>query len=339
MLIPMPRFILLIYVFVLLLHGCKQDRYQHDLPWINSENLKLIPDYYTVEPSISSPVMSETDRELVLIEINNGRYTWIDATVENGAPFDYKRKLYGKGNQLLADEEDFSGLARKGIHSEKDLRNTKIITKHSVSQITVDGRPWGSSGVGFMAEDETIMSVIYADNQTVKKLSLTHPDIARPLFHIWNISREFENFSSDTVTGEQLELTALVYNGLRISMKISGSRGWQESIFDDEILGTGHMQIWREMNSKELDFLAKNYAHLSHDELGKLQKMLCNIQTGEMVLFYINRYGFYEGHTEYRVDPIAVALIFGLKSIEDVHMACEGDLYHYFTTHFSQSPE
>jgi hypothetical protein len=190
-----------------------------------------------------------------------------------------------------------------------------------------------------MAEDETIMSVIYADNQTVKKLSLRHPDIARPLFHIWNISREFENFSIDTVTGERLEVDAMVYNGHRIKMKIAGSRGWQESIFNDEILGTGHIEISRGKNSKELEFLEENYAHLSKDQFGKLQKMLFNIYTGEMVLFYINRYGFYEGHTEYRVDPIAVVLIFGLKSIEDVHEACGGDLYHYFTTHFTKNPE
>jgi len=335
----MPRLILFICILVIALNGCKQHRYQLDLPRINSENLKFSPEYYTVKPGIPSPVMSETNRELVLLEIDNGRYTWFDATVENGAPFDYKRNLYGKGNQLLADEEDFPGLARKGIHAEVDLRNTKIITRRSVSQITIDGRPWGSSGVGFMAKDETIMSVIFADNQSVKKLSLTHLDISRPLFHIWNISREFENFSIDTVTGERLELAALVYNEHRIIMKIAGSRGWQESIFNDEILGTGHIEISRGMNSKELEFLEENYAHLSQDQFVKLQKMLYNIHTGEMVLFYINRYGFYEGHTEYRIDPIAVVLIFGLKSIEDVHKACGGDLYHYFTTHFTQNPE
>ncbi|KPK82909.1 MAG: hypothetical protein AMS27_13675 [Bacteroides sp. SM23_62_1] len=67
--------------------------------------------------------------------------------------------------------------------------------------------------------------------------------------------------------------------------------------------------------------------------------MVSVIHTGEMVFFYINRYGFYEGHTEYRVDPITVALVFGLKDIEDVHQACGGDLYYYFTTHFTKNPE
>ena len=333
----MPRAILIIYILVFV--GCTQDRYQHDLPRIKAENLKFSPEYYTLEPGIHSPVLSETNRELVLLEINTGRYSWFDATVENGAPFDYKRNLYGKGNQLLADKEDFPRLARRGIHAESDLRSTKTITGRSVSRITVDGRPLGSSGVGFMAEDETIMSVIHADNQTVKRLSLTHPDIARPLFHVWNTSREFEKFNINSVTGERLELSAMIYNGYRITMNIAGSRGWQESIFNDEILGTGHMELSREMDPEEGEFLEKNYAHLPQEKLRKLQEMLFNIRTGEMVLFYINRYGFYEGHTEYRVDPIAVALVFGLKSIKDVHEACGRDLYHYFTTHFTRNPE
>jgi hypothetical protein len=335
----MQKLILFIHIFVIILNGCNQDRYQLDLPRINAENFKFAPEYYSIEPGITSPVISEKNRELVIVEMNNGLYSWFDATVENGEPFDYKRNLYGKGNQLLADAEDFPGLARKGIHSEMDLCNTKIITGRSVSQTTIDGRPMGSSGTGFMAEDETIMSVIHADNQTVKKLQLTHPDIARPLFHLWNISREFEKFSTDTVTGEQHELAALVYNGKRVMIKITGSRGWQESIFNDEILGSGHIEIWRELNTKELEFLKKNYAHLSLDQFGKLRKMISYIHTGEMVFFYINRYGFYEGHTEYRVDPVAVVLIFGMRSIENVHKVCGGDLYGYFIKHFTQNPE
>jgi hypothetical protein len=40
--------------------------------------------------------------------------------------------------------------------------------------------------------------------------------------------------------------------------------------------------------------------------------------SGEMHPFYIWRYGFYEGHTAWRSDPIAIAFIFGLKSIEEI---------------------
>lgn len=334
----MKRIILFLYVLFIVLNGCKQDRYQIDLPSVNAENFRFAPEYYSIKPDLTSPVMSEKNRELVLVEMNNGRYSWVDATVENGAPFDYKKNQFGKGNQLLADAETFPGLARKGIHSKTDLSDTKIITGRSVSQITIDGRPWGSSGVGFMAEDETIMSVIHADNQTLISLRLTHPDIARPLFHLWNISREIEMLSTDPGTGEHLEPVALIYNGNRVRINTNGSRGWQESIFNDEILGSGHIDIWRELNTRELVFLKKNYAHLSQDQFGLLTRMISHIHTGEMVFFYINRYGFYEGHTEYRVDPVAVVLIFGLQSVETVHKICGGNLYRYFTTHFIQNP-
>lgn len=335
----METIIKLILIIAILFTGCRQDRYRADLPVIKSADIRIAPEYYSDEPGLPSPVLSEKGREMVLVKTTNDIYTWLDATVENGEPFDHKRNLYGKGNQLLADEEDFRVLAIKGIHSERELSDTKTITGRSVSRITIDGRPLGSSGVGFMADDETIMSVILADNQTAIKLGLTHADLCRPLFHFWNISREFENFNLDTVSNESYEVESLIYNGHRILFKITGSRGWQESIFNDEILGSGHIEIWRELDTPELDFLKKNYGSLPPEKLEKLKNMLSYIHTGEMVFFYINRYGFYEGHTEYRVDPVAVAFVFGLKSIQDVHRVCGGDLYTYFTTHFTTNPE
>jgi hypothetical protein len=328
-----------IFIFFIILYSCSSDRYKFKLPKINAESLNFPPDLIDDKPGLPSPALSQAGRELVLVKTDNDRYTWIDATVENGEPFDYKRRLYGKGNQLLADKEAFPGLASGGIHSDRELLNTKVITGRSVSQITVDARPWSSSGVGFLAEDETILSVIRADNLTVKKLGLTHPDMARPLFHLWNVSRESDKLGTDPVTGNWVHLAAMIYHGHEVMIKIAGSRGWQESIFDDEILGTGHIEIWRDLNAGELAFLRKHYKDLSENQTVALQKNLSFIRTGELVFFYINRYGFYEGHTEYRVDPLAVALVFGLRSIEDIHRACGGDLYSYFNSHFIENPE
>ena len=53
---------------------------------------------------------------------------------------------------------------------------------------------------------------------------------------------------------------------------------------------------------------------------------LSSFHTGEMVPYYIMRYGFYEGHTGYRAEPIAIAFIFGLKSLEQIESAFEGRL-------------
>ena len=326
-------------LLLLILSSCKTGIYKNRLERVNSEDIKIAPEYYTDKPDLPSPALTEDNREMVLLRFKGERYTYIDATVENGEPFDYKRRMYGKGNQLMADAEDFPSLALNGVHSEEELKNTKIITGSSVSRITVDGRPWGSSGVGFMAADETIMSVIWGDNKKVKQLGLTHPDIARPLFHLYNISREVGNYSIDTVTGDRMQMEKMIYNGKEISVKITGSRGWQESIFEDEILGSGHIEISREADEDEMVFLQQEYGNLSEDKFEELKKNLFDIHTGEMVFFYINRYGFYEGHTEYRVDPAAVALIFGMRTIEDIHNVAGGDLYKYFTSSFTKNPE
>ena len=333
----MRKLTVLSFCLVFIFSGCNRNRYHIKLPKINVEEFKLAPDYSSEKPDFSSPALTELQRELVVVKTKDERFTWLDVTIENGEPFDYKKRLFGKGNQLLADEADFPHFQKTGIHSEKELQNTKTITGHSVSKITVDGRPWGSSGVGFLAEDETIMSVIFADNMTVKKLGLTHPDIARPLFHFYNLTKDFEKYSSDSVSNQKTELESIIYHGHEVQFNVTGSRGWQESIFEDEILGSGHIEIWRDLTAQETEYLKNNYPELTKQQFQDLQKMLSYIHTSEMVFYYINRYGFYEGHTEYRVDPVSAAFIFGLITIEDVHSSC-GNLYYYFNSHFTQNP-
>jgi hypothetical protein len=54
--------------------------------------------------------------------------------------------------------------------------------------------------------------------------------------------------------------------------------------------------------------------------------------------YYIKRYGFYEGHTEYRVDPIAIAATFGLKPMAEIDKAFNGRLDRVLVDHFKSSP-
>ncbi|WP_297085618.1 hypothetical protein [uncultured Draconibacterium sp.] len=326
----------MLFLFCVFSH---HNKYKNVLPHTSAGNLKIAPQLSVERPDYPSPVISTNNREYVLVKTKDERYTWFDATVENGASFNYKKGLYGKGNQLLADENDFPHFAKYGIHAVKELRNTKIITGLSVAKITVDARPLGASGVGFVAPDETILSVIYGDNETVNNMQLSHCDMARPLFHFWNIMHDFDKLFNADESPAKPEPVALIYNGLKIEFKVHGSRGWQESVFNDEILGTGHLELWRETTSEEKEFLKKHYANLNQEELNVLEQKLKYLHTGEMVFFYINRYGFYEGHTEYRVDPVTVAFLFGLKSIEELHRLANGDLYAYFTTHFIENPE
>jgi len=323
----------------LTLQGCINDRYSTDFPAIVRSELQFFPEYQTEKPDLPSPGMDRNGREVVLAKLQDSLYAWFDATVENGDTFDYKKGLYGKGNQLLADEMDFPAFARRGIHSDWELANTKTITGRSVSQITVDGRPGRSSGVGFMTADETILSVIAQDNHTVKNLGLTHPDLARPLFHIWNSARINGSENESIPANERMGITALVYNGNEVAVQMTGSRGWQESIFNDEILGTGHIEIRREPDSEEMEFLKQQYEQLTPEQFEGMKEKLTYLNIGEMVLFYINRYGFYEGHTDFRADPVTIAFIFGLRSVKELHKAANGNFYQYFTSHSTFNPE
>jgi hypothetical protein len=308
------------------------------LPTIDTGTIPLLPFRLNQIPDQPSPALSWDKRELVLARLGEGNFAWFDATVENGESLNYKEGKRGKGNQVLADKEDFPEFAYAGIHSEEELLHTRLITGRSVSRITVDGRPGASSGAGFLAADETILSVILGDNRMVQKLGLKHPDLARPLLQLWNISNTIEKYNETASSEGSVQLRGLLYGGHEIGVKISGSRGWQESIFNDEILGSYHLEVWRELTWREEEFLKQHYNHLSEKELTEVRKKISSLHTGEMVPYYINRYGFYEGHTDFRAEPMAIAFIFGIRSLEEIHMATGGDLYGYLNQHFTQNP-
>ena len=68
--------------------------------------------------------------------------------------------------------------------------------------------------------------------------------------------------------------------------------------------------------------------------MADLKYKLTHLDFSEMLPFYVMRYGFYEGHTQYRGDPIAIAFIFGLKSLEEIDNAVKGNLYNILTNHY-----
>ena len=286
------------------------------------------------KPDIPSPHTTLDGVEVVTAFAKNGKYVIVPVTVENGKPLNYKHNQWGKGLQLQIDTGDFPALARTGLHSESELSRTKIIAGRSIVEITELGQPGRSSGAGFMSSDEDIISVIKGDNRLVKQLGLKHSQMAKPLFHIWNmILRDVE---LNRVGRFWQHFEYILYNGYKVFVKAEGTKGWQESIFDDEILGKFQIEIWRELTQDEEVFLREKYPDLTEDQMASLLKKLSHIYTGEMVPYYIMRYGFYEGHTEYRADPIAIAWIFGLKSLEQIEAAFPDRLDEVLTQHYTR---
>jgi len=299
------------------------------------ESLKFYPHSYDLCPELPSPYSMEDGTEIVVAHTKDNKFTLIPVTVKKGEPLGYREREWDKIRILEVDAEDFPTLARTGLHSEIGLDHTKRITGRSIAEITDSGRPGGSSGEGFMGQEEDIISVLKGDNRLVKTLGLNHPQLAKSLFHVWNMIR-FVSYTSRNAGRSIGSIDYFLYNRRKVRLISAGGRGWQNSIFNDEILGMYHIEFCIELDEDEKAFLQEKYSDLSNEQMTDFLKTLSHIHTGEMVPFYIMRYGFYEGHTGFRADPIAVSLIFGLRSLKEIEKAFEGNLYKALTKHFTR---
>lgn len=324
------------YVFLLIPLSITSQETSLNQVSINNKTYPLFPITMDELPDVPSPLFTKEGMEILLAFTKNEKYALIPVTVENGKPLHYSRRiesLYGKDQQLQVNSGDFPSLAKTGLHVEAELDKKDMITGLPVSVITYIGRPNRFSGGGFMAEDEDIISVLKADNNLVKKMDLTHPQMAKPLFHVWNIilkEIELEKF------GRFSSIQHFFYNGGKVLLKAEGTKGWQVSIFQDEIQGRFDLSVHLEMSDEEKSFLKERYPNLSSFQMSELEEKLSSISFSEMVPYYIKRYGFYEGHTTYRSDPIVIAYIFGLKRLDEIENVFQGNLYKTMTNHFTK---
>jgi hypothetical protein len=284
-------------------------------------------------PPLPSPFISDDGKEVIIAFLKNTKYTLVSVSVENDTPhIQYGREMIGKGNQLLVNGDDFPTLKKSGLHSDKELGRTFTITGIPISEVSEKGRPQRSSWDGFMCKDEDIISILKCDNRIVKSMNLTHSQLAHPLFHIWNlILTEYEH---GRIGRYWDNVVYVLYNGQKVNFgDVYPTRSFQESIFNDEIRGTWDITIKRHFTEKERKYIDLEYQHLSKNDLNELERKISTIRIGEIQPYYIMRYGFYEGHTMWRADPIAISFIFGLKSLEEIDQCFKGDLYKKLTDH------
>ena len=82
------------------------------------------------------------------------------------------------------------------------------------------------------------MSIIKADNLIVKKLKLTHPQLAKPLFHVLNMMDEDLALNRWNMAKHKWEnIHHFYYNGRKVFIDAEDTKGGQLSIFDDNIEG------------------------------------------------------------------------------------------------------
>jgi hypothetical protein len=287
---------------------------------------KIYPQTNSTRPDVPSPFANDSGVEFVVAVTKDAAYAVIDVSLSN------ERDI---GPQLVIDTLDFPYLVKNGIHSDHELDQTATITGRSLDEITKLGRPLGLSQAGFLAQDENVLAVIKGDNQLVKDLNLTHPQLAKPLFHVLNMMEQDLNLNRWNMARHRWEnIKYFYYNTQKVFVEAKDTKGGQKSIFDDQIEGAFYIKLWREFSDEELQFLASEYAHLSNTQMDTLKTLLSVMHTGEMEPQYIMRYGFYEGHTFWRTDPLAISFVFGIRDIREINMACDGRLYQILTTHY-----
>lgn len=286
---------------------------------------------------LASPGVSEEGHEYLLVRTAAGHKAIVVVTVENG-PLNlrYGMEKIGKGDQRKVDADDFPTLAATGLHAPAELEQARTITGKAVEEITRIGRPGMASSIGFLAEDEDLLSILIGDNERVARLGLKHPNLARPLFHVWNLL--LREYALGKLGRFKDDVGSFWYGGREIHLRAERTKGFQESIFNDEVKGAFDIEIRRELDAEEQRLVRERYAHLSAADREALVQRLTRLRTGEMQPYYIMRYGFYEGHTEYRVDPIAIAMVFSLKPLAEIDQACDGQLDRVLTSHFQARP-
>ncbi len=288
----------------------------------------IYPEVIEYKPDLPSPFITIDGKEYVIAVTNEKKYAIIEVTLNNNHGFIPK---------LYVDTTDFPELAQTGMHAEERLNSIKTITGRSLEEITELGHPNGLSQDGFMAYDENIIAVIKGDNRIVSQLGLTHPQLAKPLFYVLNMMDTDLALDRWNMAKHRWEnIRCFYYNGHQIFVEAEDTKGGQKSIFDDNIEGGFFIRLWREFDTEELEYLKEHYGYLKEDELNDLKIKLSIMNTGEIEPQYIMRYGFYEGHTFWRTDPIAISFIFGLRRIEELDRLFNGRLYKVLTGHFTE---
>ena len=287
----------------------------------------LYPAVTATCPDLPSPLTTAAGREYVIVRLHDGTFGVVDVTRAQ------------RPSQLEVDAADFPTLARTGRHAAEDLDGARTITGRSVEEITALARPGALSVEGFLAEDEDIVAVLSGDNALVTALDLTHAELARPLFHVWNLMQTDIDLGRWNMAHHRWEnVTALRYHGNWVLLDAHDTKGGQKSPFADDLEGGFWIVIRRPLDAAEEAFLHGHYAGLGSARWNRLSGTLTRIFTGEMEPYYVQWYGFYEGHTDWRVDPLAIARVFGLRTLAELEKAFPGQLADVVSTHYTAPP-
>lgn len=177
-------------------------------------------------------------------------------------------------------------------------------------------------------------SVLRGDDHLVRAMGLTHADLARPLFHVWNLIQTDLSLGRWSMPDHQWRnVHAVRYHGHWVALDAHDTKGGQRSPFDDGLEGAFWMVLHRALSPAEEEFLRVAYDHAAPGTWDTMHGTLSRLWLGEMEAFFIQWYGFYEGHTAWRADPVGIARIFGLRTLAELEAAFPGRLHEVTTRH------
>ncbi len=166
-----------------------------------------------------------------------------------------------------------------------ELERTGALNGISLEELEERMRPGEMSDSGFLGKNERLLDVLREDQATVDRLGVTHKEIARVL-------KEVVGFGYGKYEGH--------YKGRTYQVNAEMTFGFQDSPFT----GSDRTKIEYDPNeiSDGTDFF------ITDTETGE------EISFGGLVIFLIEKYGFYEGKdTRYRLSPDKIVEFFRIK--------------------------
>jgi transglutaminase-like putative cysteine protease len=166
---------------------------------------------------------------------------------------------------------------------------------------------------GWIGVDPTNEEVEYIDAGHIRlsEKSTFHPKSMKIIEYKLLGEQEEDPVGTDRT---DLNPTVIDPQGVSSPVKLNDSRECLliHTINGDN-LGYYRIHLSREFTPGEEAYLDEKYAHMDASQFEDLKEKLCTIRTGEIAFFYIKDYGFYEGHTDWRADPVEQHLSLALN--------------------------
>lgn len=217
----------------------------------------------------------------------------------------FNEDLFKHLSQTRAEQASSKGLEKHSDVIEAEDFELKKYSTQQIEELEAKMLPGKLSDSGFLAPGESLAKVISDDNETLKRLGITHQQIADRLQGIIGKANNPENRGSMEVD----------ING-EFTVRLVAFAGYQECPFGD-----------RPQND---------------DPLGNMTVLITNKRTGQqlglgsLLIHLIRDHHFFEGHTGHRLDPEQAIDILEIKKGNDYTPSIRKEKYYILKTGMSE---